>query len=170
MKQTTILILTALTAVSASAAAPDMSKLPPAAKKDGVTYQKDIKPILEASCVRCHGDQRPKAGLKLTSLENVLQGSREGKVITPGKGSESKLVLAVARVDEHTAMPPSPRGGRGGGPGGRPPGGDSNNPGQKDGGNAPSANPPRGPMGPPAKPLTTEEVALIRAWVDQGAK
>jgi mono/diheme cytochrome c family protein len=168
MKQTTILILTALTAVSASAA-PDMSKLPAAAKKDGVTYEKDIKAIFEASCVRCHGDQRPKAGLKLTSLESVLQGSREGKVITPGKGSESKLVLAVARVDEHSAMPPSPRGGRGGGPGGKAPGSDSNNSVQKDGGKAPSSNPPR-PMGPPAKPLTTEQVALIRAWVDQGAK
>jgi mono/diheme cytochrome c family protein len=171
MKQTTILILAALTAVWASAA-PDMSKLPAAAKKDGVTYEKDIKPIFEASCVRCHGEQRPKAGLKLTSLENILQGSREGKVITPGKGSESKLVLAVARVDDHTAMPPSPRGGRapGGGQGGKAPGGDSNNSNQKDGSKAPSSNPPRGPMGPPAKPLTTEQVALIRAWVDQGAK
>src|SRR5580765_2991449 len=108
MKQTTILILTAFATLSVSAG-PDMSKLPAAAKKDGVTYEKDIKAIFETSCVRCHGDQRPKAGLKLTSLENVLHGSREGKVITPGKGSESKLVLAVARVDDHTAMPPSPR-------------------------------------------------------------
>jgi len=171
---TTALFATAVTVSFSLTAAPDLSKLPAAAKKEGVTYAKDIRPIFEASCFRCHGEQRPKAGLKLTSLEDVLKGSREGKVVTPGKGSESKLVLAVARVDEHSAMPPSPRGRRGG-PGGPPPGGQSGenkSGGQKEGGNGsgPSSNPPREPMGPPAKPLTTEQVSLVRAWVDQGAK
>ena len=164
MKRKTLLLLIPFTAFSLPLlAGPDLTKLPPAAKKDGVTYDKDIKAIFEASCFRCHGDQRPKAGLRLNSLEAVLQGSREGKVVVPGKGAESKLVLAVARVDEHSAMPPSPRQGRG--PGGS--GGGAGAPPQKDGGQNP--NPPRQP-GPPAKPLTTEQVALIRAWVDQGAK
>jgi mono/diheme cytochrome c family protein len=158
MKQTTALLLTTLTTINLCViAGPDLSKLPPAAKQGGVTYAKDIRPIFETSCFRCHGDQRPKAGLKLNSLESVLQGSREGKVVVPGKGAESKLVLAVARVDEHSAMPPKPREGRGG-------------PGSKDGGSAQNSNPPRQPSGPPAKPLTTDQVALIRAWVDQGAK
>src|SRR5947207_10017433 len=30
----------------------DPAKLPPAAKQEGITYEKDIKPILEKSCVR----------------------------------------------------------------------------------------------------------------------
>ena len=34
---------------TATAADPDISKLPPAAKKDGLTFDKDIKPLLEAS-------------------------------------------------------------------------------------------------------------------------
>jgi mono/diheme cytochrome c family protein len=167
MKQKPTLLLTALATFNLSLlAAPDLTKLPPAAKKEGVTYDKDIKVIFESSCFRCHGDQRPKAGLRLNSLESVLQGSREGKVIVPGKGAESKLVLAVARVEERSAMPPGPRQGRG--PGGS--GGGTGAPApQKDAGNGQNPNPPR-QSGPPAKPLTTEQVALIRAWVDQGAK
>src|SRR5487761_2367583 len=52
-------------------AAVDLSKLPPPAQQQGVTYAKDIRPIFEASCFRCHGAERPKAGLRLDSLETV---------------------------------------------------------------------------------------------------
>src|SRR3954469_3607017 len=138
MKRQTFLLLTTLATLNLSLlAGPDLTKLPPAAKQAGITYDKDIKSIFEASCFRCHGDQRPKAGLRLNSLESVLQGSREGKVIVPGKGVESKLVLAVARVEERSAMPPGPRQGRG-------PGGPAGSPGapQKEGGNAENQNPP----------------------------
>jgi hypothetical protein len=157
------------TLATSSFAAPDLSKLPPPAKKENLTYAKDIKTIFEASCLRCHGDQKPKAELRLNSLEGVLKGGKDGQVIVPGKSAESPLVLAVARVDEKTAMPPKPRGPRpGGGPGA--PGGSGNPPPAN--GQAPAAGgPPKGgPMGPMPKPLTTEQVSLIRAWVDQGAK
>src|SRR6185369_10717383 len=95
----------------------DVSKLPPPAAQKGVTYAKDIRPILEASCFRCHGDQRVKGGLKLNSLEGVLHGGEDGKVVTPGDSKKSLLVIAAAQIDEETAMPPKR------GPGGRGPGG-----------------------------------------------
>jgi uncharacterized membrane protein len=113
----------------------DESKLPPAASKTGVTFAADIKPIFEKSCVKCHGDEKPKAGLKLTSLEATLKGTKEGKVLEPGNSAKSELVLAVAYAtkDEDHWMPPK---------------------------------------GNKAKiaPLTKEEIGLIRAWIDQGAK
>src|SRR4051794_22419066 len=172
MKTTSALLIAALAAFSysAMAAESDLSKLPPAAKKEGLTYAKDVRPIFETSCFRCHGDQRPKAGLRLDSLEGVLKGSKDGKVIIPGKSQESQLVLAVARLDEKKAMPPKPRQGRPGGPGG--PGGPP--PGAPADGKAP-AHPEGQPGGgggmpPMPKPLTAEQVGLIRAWVDQGAK
>jgi len=138
----------------------DLSKLPPASGKAGLTYSKDVRPLFEASCLRCHGQERPKAGLRLDSLEGVLKGSKEGKVVVPGKAEKSALVIAVARIDDETAMPPKPRAGRHGPPGGgdHPPGGPGSN------------GSPRKDAGPPPKPLTPEEVGLIRAWVDQGAK
>lgn len=118
----------------------DLSKLPPAADKEGLTYAKDIRPLLEASCLRCHGEQRPKGGLRLDSLEALLKGGEVGKVVVAGDSKKSLLVAAAAQVDEAIAMPPK-RGPRGAG----------------------------GPGGPP-KPLTAEQVGLIRAWIDQGAK
>ena len=60
----------------------DPSKLPPPAEKKDVTYNADIKPLLEKSCVKCHGAaDKPKAGLRLDSKGAVLQGSKNGKVI-----------------------------------------------------------------------------------------
>jgi uncharacterized membrane protein YgcG len=157
----------------------DLSKLPPPAQKAGLSYATDIRPLFEASCVRCHGQERPKAGLRLDSLESVLKGSREGKVVTAGDSKKSLLVIAVSQIDEHTAMPPK-RGGRGGrggpggpgGQGGQGGGGANPPPGGGEGGNRPPGGQggPGGGFGPPPKPLTAEQVGLVRAWIDQGAK
>lgn len=172
MKNTSVIALVIASVAGATAFAEiDVKKLPPAAAKKGVTYATDIKPILQASCFRCHGAERPKAGLRLDSLENVLKGSKEGPVIVAGDSVKSALLIAVSQLDPELSMPPKPGGGRGGrggfgGPGGprgtNAPGG---GPGQRPGG-------PGGPGGnqPPAKPLTPEQVGLVRAWIDQGAK
>ena len=48
--------------VAVTAPAVDLSKLPPAAARKDVTYATDIKPLFEASCIKCHGAERPKAG------------------------------------------------------------------------------------------------------------
>jgi hypothetical protein len=161
----------------------DTSKLPPAANKKDLTYAKDIRPLFEASCFRCHGEQRPRGGLRLDSLEAVLKGGDDGKVVIAGDSKRSVLVAAAAQVDDEIAMPPKrgPGGSGGpGGPGGRQGGGDP----PQGGTNAPGGGRPGGPggfgggrpggpqagFGPPAKPLAAEQVGLIRAWIDQGAK
>lgn len=165
----------------------DLSKLPPPAQKEDVTYAKDIQPLFEASCVRCHGQDRPKAGLRLDSAEAVLKGGKDGKVVVPGKSQQSLLTIAVAQLDPETAMPPKRRPGRRGpggfgGPNGHPPDGEPGpdrpqgappaGPGFGNPGGPPPGGPGGGPggFGPPPKPLTTEQVSLVRAWIDQGAK
>ncbi len=128
-------------------AEPDLGKLPPPSAKAGVTYAADIRPIFEVSCFRCHGADRQKGKLRLDSLEAALKGGEDGPVVVPGDSAKSSLVIAVARLDPDSAMPPMHKK-RGGGPnGGGPPG-------------AP----------PQAKPLTPEQIGLVRAWIDQGAK
>ena len=107
-----------------SAATVDWSKLPPAATVTGVTFDKDIAPIFKASCVRCHGAERPKARLRLDSLEGVLKGAKEGPVLTAGDSANSPIVKAVSQLDPETAMPPKmhgPRGPRPNAPGAQPP-------------------------------------------------
>jgi len=148
----------------------DVSKLPPAARREGVTYANDIQPIFQGTCFGCHGPRRQRGGLRLDSLSTVLKGGKDGKVVQPGESEKSVLVIAVAQLDPKTAMPPKPRhvgpGGPGGGPGGPGPDGGPPPP-PHDGGTNQS---PRGPMGPPPKALTPEQVGLVRAWIDQGAK
>jgi hypothetical protein len=167
----------ALSYSTATAATVDWSKLPPAAKAEGVTFEKDIQPLLKESCVRCHGADRPKAQLRLDSLEGVLKGAKRGAVVSAGDSANSLLVKSVSQLDPESAMPPKPRAPRG--------------PRVPQGTNAPAAGehrdgPPGGPgapggpggeggqrprnFGPPAKPLTFEQVGLVRAWIDQGAK
>ncbi len=177
------IILTIMTGWSTAATEVDLTKLPPPATQPGVTYAKDIHPMLEASCLRCHGAERPKAGLRLDSLEGAIKGSKDGKVIVPGNSKESPLVLAISQLDEEKAMPPKFKPGRGGhgGPGGGGPGGPGGPPPGGPGPDGPSGGPPpggasgppggmRGGFGPPPKPLTAEQVGLVRAWIDQGAK
>ncbi len=157
-----ILAATALVAGSAGAAKIDVTKLPPPAAQRGVTYAKDIKPLLDASCIRCHGGERPKAGLRLDSLEGALKGSKDGKVVVPGQSAKSLIVVATSQLDPEMCMPPKPRPGRGpGGPG-------AGNAGRGPGGGGPGG--PGGQMGTPPKPFTPEQVGLLRAWIDQGAK
>ena len=110
----------------------DPSKLPPASDKTGLAYDKDIKPIFEKSCFKCHGSEKQKGKLRVDSLAAVLKGGEEGKILEPGNSAKSLVVYAVARVclDEDSFMPPEDKG----------------------------------------KPLTKDQVGLIRAWIDQGAK
>lgn len=99
------------------AASLDLSTLPPASNKKNLTFAKDIQPLFEASCVRCHGRQRARGDLRLDSLAGILKGGEDGKMVIPGQGKTSPLVIAISRIDPETAMPPTRRPGQGGGPG-----------------------------------------------------
>ena len=182
--------------VSAAAADIDWSKLPPASTQTGLTFTNDILPLFKASCVGCHSGNRPRAQLRLDTLEGVLKGTEKGLILTAGNSANSLLVKVASQLDSETAMPPKPRGrrGPGGGPGGPPgAGGPATQPGSDAGpggpgggqppnfGGGPGAGPggPQGTngagmrprnFGPPAKPLTADQVGLIRAWIDQGTK
>jgi len=132
MTKLTTLTLIATSGLALAAVAAD---LPPASTKTGVTYDTDIKPILDASCVKCHSGEKPKARLRLDTLENVLKGSKDGKILTAGDSTNSFVVKCVAHTaaDKDSWMPPEHN----------------------------KAN---------IGPLTPEQIGLIRAWIDQGAK
>src|SRR5437868_6564232 len=88
----------------------DASKLPPASSQKGVTYAKDIRPMFEQSCFKCHGSEKQKAKLRLDSLDAVLKGGEDGKIVKPGDSAASDVVAAIARVDDDSAMPPADKG------------------------------------------------------------
>ena len=89
----------------------DVSKLPPAADAKDVTYAKDIQPIFEKTCFKCHGPEKQKGKMRLDTLPAALKGSENGKVIEPGNSAKSVLVHNVSRIgDEDDWMPPTDKG------------------------------------------------------------
>jgi len=109
------------------AAETDESKLPPPAAQK-IDFTRDISPILQSQCLKCHSDEKPKSHFRLTSREAALKGGEHGVDIIPGKSAQSPLIRYVARLDEEIAMPPEGRG----------------------------------------TPLDSRQIALLRAWIDQG--
>jgi hypothetical protein len=105
----------------------DVSRLPPPATNT-ISFDRDIRPIFERSCIRCHGPEKPKSRFRLDSREAALKGGEQGVAIKPGNGAESPLIHYVAGLVEDMEMPPTGKG----------------------------------------DPLTPEQIALLRTWIDQG--
>jgi hypothetical protein len=87
----------------------DTNALPPASA-DRVDFVRDIKPLLDNRCLKCHSDEKPKSHFRLTSREAALKGGDHGIDIIPGDSARSPLIRYVARVDPHIQMPPEDRG------------------------------------------------------------
>jgi len=88
---------------------PPTKPKPPLPEPPGETmdFGRDIKPIFDARCVKCHGPQKQQAGLRLDSGPQVLQGGNSGPVAVPGKSAESLLIHLVAGWEPDRHMPPS---------------------------------------------------------------
>jgi len=113
---------------------PDITKLPPPAGKTGVTWDADIKPIVEKSCAKCHGGEKPKGKYRVDTRENFLKGGEgDEKPVVAGKSAESPVVFFVADLVEDMEMPPKDKREK-------------------------------------YPELTKDQIALLRAWIDQGAK
>src|SRR5687768_18009216 len=64
-----------------------------------ISFREDVKPILEASCVKCHARGQSKGGFKIETREQILQGGDSGAAVVPGKSEESYLIELVAGTD-----------------------------------------------------------------------
>src|SRR4051812_5353921 len=115
--------------IGVDAATLDPTKLPASATQK-IDFGRDIKPLLESACFKCHGAEKAKNGLRLDSRDRALAGGDNGVDIIPGDSAKSPLAHYVARLVPDMEMPPNGKG----------------------------------------DALTVAQVALIRAWIDQGAK
>src|SRR5689334_3384897 len=75
------------------------------APADGPDFVRDIRPILQAHCIKCHGPQKAKGQLRLDSRASAVRGGASGKVIVPGKSQESPLVALLLDADPDQRMP-----------------------------------------------------------------
>ncbi len=60
-----------------------------------VSFSKDVMPIFENNCNKCHGVEQVKEGLDMRTYETLMAGSFNGTVITPGDANASFLVEQI---------------------------------------------------------------------------
>jgi mono/diheme cytochrome c family protein len=105
-----LVALAGLAAAASQAAAPagpgpePGAELPPAAKRK-VAFARDIQPILEASCLKCHARGKAKGGLSLESRAALLDGGKSGPAVVPGHSAESLLITLVSGLEPESVMP-----------------------------------------------------------------
>lgn len=100
------------------------------AQDKGLTYTKDIAPLIKKYCLPCHlAENENPSQLSMDNYELLMKGGEHGKTVVPGKPGESNLYLKL--------LP----------------------------------NPPFGKqMARNRKRLTEDELKIVVAWIEQGAK
>src|SRR5690606_35478816 len=71
--------------VGVRAQAPD----PPKTTARPVDFARDIQPILQRSCVRCHARGRVRGGFSIETRERFLAGGDSGPAVIPGNSGAS---------------------------------------------------------------------------------
>ena len=82
----------------------------PSARAGGLSYSRDIRPILADNCFACHGhdDQKRKADLRLDLRETAIKPAKYGAIaIVPGKPDQSELVRRIGTSKDDDRMPPA---------------------------------------------------------------
>jgi WD40 repeat protein len=89
-------------------------------------FARDVLPVFESNCLRCHSAAAQKGDLILDTHEDVIAGGRHGASIVAGDAQKSPLVAMMeGRVE---------------------------------------------PRMPPKSVMRPEDIAVVRAWIDAGAK
>src|SRR5262245_62461112 len=66
-------------------------------------FENKVRPILVAECVKCHGSEKQKGGLRLDSRANMLKGGDTGPAVKPGDPAASRIIQ-FTRYDDHIKM------------------------------------------------------------------
>ena len=75
--------------------------------KSASDFGREIPALFEKHCLKCHGPEKQKGGLRFDRKEGALTSGESGeKAIVPGKASDSRLIKLVSSKDEDERMPP----------------------------------------------------------------
>ena len=122
-----LLLLTSFTALLLSLSGASARQAAPAAPPQAPDFARDVLPILESNCLRCHNAAKQEAGFVMDAFDDLMRGGDSGETpIVPGDAHGSPLIGQV----EGRAKPKMP----------------------------------------PKKDLPADEIAVLRAWIDAGAR
>jgi hypothetical protein len=70
-------------------------------------FHREVRPILESTCIQCHGIEKQKGGLRLDTLANAKKGGDSGSALVPGNLEDSLLLDRIfLPADDDEIMPP----------------------------------------------------------------
>lgn len=73
-----------------------------------ISYNEQIRPIFNTSCVGCHGGVKKNAGVSFIYREEALGTSANGnRIIVPGEPENSELIKRISSDDPRYVMPPA---------------------------------------------------------------
>ncbi|MEX2163003.1 MAG: c-type cytochrome domain-containing protein [Sulfuricaulis sp.] len=113
-----------------------------------VSFKADVYPVLSRNCLACHkpgGEGYAASGLSMENHEMLMKGTKFGPVIVPGSSLNSSLVLLIEHKADPSISMPKPR---------------------KDLTGKSRAH----LLAWSSEQLSTDEIGLIKKWIDQGAK
>ena len=87
--------------VSSTASAADAN--PEAAR----FFKEQVHPLLKTHCIKCHGGEKTKGGLTLTSREAFLKGGESGAAFDPANPDKSRMLDMLSYRDAEHEMPPA---------------------------------------------------------------
>ncbi len=79
-----------------------------ASASSSVDFARDIRPILNANCVECHGGVKAAGGVSFVYEDRVInaEGKSGAIVVKPGDVSASEIAYRITTDDEDDRMPP----------------------------------------------------------------
>ncbi len=70
-----------------------------------VSFEHEVAPILKDNCLRCHGEENPRANLRMDTFNGIVKGGQNGVPVAPRLPARSALVLRMASPDDQLRMP-----------------------------------------------------------------
>jgi len=68
-------------------------------------FELKIRPVLAATCFKCHGGEKVDHGLRVDSREALAKGGDSAPAIIPGEPDKSLLIQAIRNTHDEIKMP-----------------------------------------------------------------
>ncbi|HZY85608.1 MAG TPA: PSD1 and planctomycete cytochrome C domain-containing protein [Gemmataceae bacterium] len=68
-------------------------------------FARHVRPLLTEHCVKCHGGDKTRSGLDLSTREALLKGGDNGPAVVPNDAKASRLYMLAGHLDK-PHMPP----------------------------------------------------------------
>jgi hypothetical protein len=69
-------------------------------------FETNIRPVLVARCLKCHGGEKTSNSLSVSTRDALLKGGDSGPAILPGRPEQSLLLQAIRYQSDDLKMPP----------------------------------------------------------------